>query len=338
MFSTIVLGAATVLTLLFIPLVYALNNSHGPDAAGAAIAIPLLQFVRAGVLTAGLVVSGAGRKGAWLTDSQGGQLAAVVVGVLLMEATCCAMHFLSLDYELSTAAQWFFGVLGTLLPALLLMAGFWPAAGMARILFLTGVGSAVAAGLGAMVSYPALVAPYRERREAEARAQEELEVRRVGELERLPVTAGVAELLPFAVPGNPDRVQGEAMRRIRKSEGWAAAAVAMLAGKDRLGAVYLLRDGWEERPEAVKNACWRATGEAAREMAARMESGQTVSRDEIEMLFWAMSTMSDRPVEEYRGHLEELTATRDTLRNAEKRGVYFRDPEWLTGRILTASR
>lgn len=331
--AIIALVAAVVMTGAFIPMVDSIKHASGPDAAGVGIGIFLLSILRGAALIAGLLILVGAGKMDGLVASRGWQTVIVVGGVLVMELVSCGMHFCSIDNETSKPFLTVFAVLATLLPALVMGAGFVAAFGVGgvRLLYLAGMGLSVTAGLGAYVFNDALTAEHR----AERAKEIEITKRRSAEMSLLPENAGVVELLAFTTANDPWEVRSEALDRMAKIDGCAGQLIGMLGGERKLGALFSLYEQRGDLPAEAREPSWRAAGELAREFSARLDNGSALTHNEMIMLSRPVRSLAEQGGNEARvQHVDDMVAVRDLLRRAAKKRIFLDDPEVLFPYIM----
>jgi hypothetical protein len=224
---------AALLTVLFAPLTSSLSGSSGLIATGASIGIIVVSLIRAAVMIL-----------AMLCVTRGGTAAVAIAAVLLMEIASCAVHFATASVNNSIPSQYGLQALATLLPALLIVAGFLlgfnsPLA--PKILWTAAILSTGVAGFG-FIGVKSAAASHMLEIEALNRDLAAKAEKRKADLNAIPTSAGVEPLLPFTLLAEPDDVRSLANQRIIAADNAVEQLKAALDGPNAEAARLIIKD------------------------------------------------------------------------------------------------
>lgn len=240
---TILLSCAAFLTALFIPLTFFKADSNGLNAAVAGIGLVLLSIIRASVMI--LAMKGV---------SSGTNLSVAVAAVVMTEIASCSMHFAAADagaYD-HIPYQYGFEAAATLLPALLIVAGFLLGSNSSlapKALWAAAILPLIAGGLGFIASNNLAAA-----RTLRIDQRAEQVKKRMAELNVIPASADVETLLPFAAGSEDYTVQVAAKSRIIDADRAVEQLKAALDGPNREAAKLIFKE--------VERAVYRKKKEA----------------------------------------------------------------------------
>jgi hypothetical protein len=327
------LSFALLFTILFFPLVNAVEHSSGPDAAGAGIGIFFLAIFRLGAMIGGLSFAvGTGRM-TGLGNSRAGQIVLLVVAAILAEIVSCGLHFFSIDFRGGQGWGMAGAVFASVLPGLLLAGGFLGLMGTGKwsaALCLSSLAGSVVVGLAAMV----ISESYDRQWNAERAKQQEIdsqvnaraEAQRITlaklEIREMQESAGVEDLLAFTDSANPAEVRTLAIEKILSWKGHAGMLTAALNCDHRFEALSILAANAATLSPNEREKCWHTVGLVAEDFAKRLPNHENTLP--VDDLFAPTADLMKVPGEPTKDHEKYVLAVQEVIRLADLNAMVFR--------------
>lgn len=339
--SIALLSLAEVLVLLYVPLLFAVGAASGPSGEGDAVGLLSLVLLRVVVLLAGFLTAVPTGRLAPIAPTVGGQLAACVFAVLLVEAAANWALWATLYGPRSNGLGVVGGLLAVALPGLLAGAGlcalltggrhpwagplFWGS-------FVASVVCWAVAGSAADTRHLEANEKFRQIRQQEEQQQVQQQVQQAEEelpeksaaIARTAVTdtEGLETLLAYTSHWQRGDVSELAAARIRTAERYPERLAAILTnGKNRIEALGILAQDAKGLPPGVERECWRALEGFAGEMLRDLEGGQ--ADPPLDALFRPALDFMNAQADARKQHRGELLAVQKVVRKADEQHKIF---------------
>jgi hypothetical protein len=335
--SIALLSLAGVLAVLTVPGWIALGAAKGPSGAGGAVGLLFLAFFRVMALLAGILSAAVAGRLMPIAPTIGGQLAACVFAVLVVEGAANWALWSTLDGLHGNSLQVVGVLLATVLPGSLVAAGLWAVLAGERQPW---AGSLFWGSIVASVVCGALVGGITQTRRMEADEQfrqmrqqeEQQEARRAMEelQEKKNVIAqtavadaeGLETLLAFTSSWERQDLSDLATARIRTADGYAERlAEIMNRGTHRVEALGVLAQDAQRLPEGVERQCWRAMESFAEQFLHDLDDEQT--DPPLDALFRSALDLMNARADARKQHREELLAVQKVVRKAGEQHKIF---------------
>jgi hypothetical protein len=297
----------------------------------------LLVLLRVVVLLAGFLTAVPTGRLAPIAPTVGGQLAACIFAVLLVEAASNWALWATLYGPRSNGLGVVGGLLAVVLPGLLAGAGlcalltggrhplagplFWGSIVASVVCWAVVGGAADTRRLEADEKFRQM----RQQEEQQQVQQAEEELReKIAAIARTAVTdtEGLETLLAYTSPWQRRDVSDLAAARIRTAERYPERLAAILTnGKNRIEALGILAQDAKGLPPGVERECWRALEGFAGEMLRDLEGGQ--ADPQLDALFRPALDFMNAQADARKQHRGELLAVQRVVRKADEQHKIF---------------